>query len=132
MVADKSQTLAEPSLEAVHTTTTSYFRQMGKRITQMRRARGMSQAELARVVGLSQQSIFSIELGERRLRLDLVPALTRTFRVTSDELLGLAPMPPLKECSIPDRQLRHLETLKQLSEGDQRFILKLAEEMASR
>lgn len=92
----------------------------------------MSQAELARVVGVSQQSIFSIEVGERRLRLDLVPALTRTFGVTSDELLGLKPLPPLKESPTPERLLRHLEVLKTLSEGDQRFILKLVETMALR
>lgn len=41
-------------------------------------------------------------------------------------------MPPLKENPIPERLLRHLEILRQLNEGDQRFVLKLAETMLAR
>jgi transcriptional regulator with XRE-family HTH domain len=90
----------------------------------------MTQIELARILGMSQQSVLSMEQGDRRVRIDLIPVLARAFGVTADGLLGLKPMPPLKESPIPERLLRHLEVLKTLSEGDQRFILKLAETMA--
>lgn len=97
MDADKPDSVSEPGLEAIHTTTVSYFRAMGKRILALRRSREMSQGELAHMLGLSQQSVFTIENGERRLRLDLLPVLARAFGVTADELLGLKPLPPLKE-----------------------------------
>ena len=132
MDASKPDAGAEPDLETIHEATQGYFRLMGKRINQMRRERQMSQVELGRILGLSQQTVFNIEIGERRLRLDLLPVLARAFGVTADELLGLKPMPPLKESPIPERLLRHLEILKTLSEGDQRVILKLAETMALR
>lgn len=132
MDASKPDSVSEPSLESIHQTTTGYFRAMGKRIVALRRSREMTQVELARILGMSQQSVLSMELGDRRVRIDLIPVLARTFGVTADELLGLKPMPPLKENPIPERFLRHLEILRQLSEGDQRFILKLAETMLAR
>jgi transcriptional regulator with XRE-family HTH domain len=121
-----------PDLEAIHEQTQGYFRAMGKRIHQMRRERRMSQKGMGRILGLSQQTVFNIEIGERRLRLDLIAVLARAFGVSADELLGIKPMPPLKTNPIAERLLRHLDTLQTLNEGDQRFILKLAEEMASR
>lgn len=132
MDASKPDAGAEPGLETIPEGTQGYFRLIGKRITQLRRSRKMSQAELARLLGIAQQTMFAIECGDRRVRIDLLPVLVRTFNVTSDELLGLKPMPPLKESPIPERLLRHLDTLQTLSEGDQRFILKLAEAMALR
>lgn len=132
MEKNKPDNGSEPSLEAIHTTTINFHRAMGKRIVAFRRSREMTQTELARILGISQQSVFSLELGDRRVRIDLIPALARTFGVTADELLALKPMPPLKESPLPERLLRHLEVLRQLSEGDQRFILKLAETMTLR
>lgn len=132
MDENKTDNGSEPGLETIHTTSINYFRAMGKRFVALRRSRAMTQAEVARILGMSQQSVVSIEAGDRRVRIDLIPVLARTFGVTADELLGLKPLPPLKESPLPERLLRHLETLRQLSEGDQRFILKLAEEMASR
>lgn len=132
MGASKPDVGAEPDLEAIHQTTTGYFRAMGKRILALRRSREMTQIELARILGMSQQSVLAMEQGDRRVRIDLIAVLARTFGVTADELLGLKPMPPLKESPIPERLLRHLEILKTLSEGDQRVILKLAETMALR
>jgi transcriptional regulator with XRE-family HTH domain len=132
MDASKPEGVPEPSLDAIHATTTGYFRAMGKRITHLRRSRKMSQAELARLLGIAQQTVFAIECGDRRVRIDLLPVLARTFNVTADELLALKPLPPLQESPMPERLLQHLETLRQLSDGDQRFVLKLAEEMAAR
>jgi transcriptional regulator with XRE-family HTH domain len=118
-----------PDLEAIHEQTQDYFRAMGRRITQMRRARRMSQKEMGRILGLSQQTVFNIEIGERRLRMDLVAVLARAFGVSADELLGIKPMPPLQASLVEDRLLRHLDTLNAMTEGDRRFVLKLAEMM---
>lgn len=123
---------AEPSLENLSATHRGYSKALGRRIARLRQERQLTQAELARIIGMSQQAVYALEFGARKLRIDLVPVLAETFGVTADELLGLKPLPPPKTTAIPERYLRHLETLRQLSEGDQRFVFKLAESMALR
>lgn len=122
----------EPTLEQVSSLNRAYFRAMGRRITELRHRHEMTQAELARRLGVAQQTVFGIECGERRVRIDLLPPLTAHFRVTADELLGLKPLPPPPELHIGPRMQRHIDTLKGLSDADQAFILKLAESMAER
>lgn len=90
----------------------------------------MTQAELARVLGTSQQSVYSIECGSRRVRIDLLPVLARTFNVTADELLGLKPLSPPTADPIPAKQLRHLRALEQLSGDDQNFVIRMTEVLA--
>lgn len=122
----------EPSLEQIDALNRAYFRGMGRRIAQLRRRHEMTQADLARLLGVTQQTIYSIECAERRVRIDWLPVLTATFRITADELLGLKPLPPPPETRIGPRMQRHIDTLKGLSDADQGFILRLAETMAER
>ena len=45
----------------------AYFRALGKHITELRKEIGMTQAELARALKVSQQTVFAYELGDRRV-----------------------------------------------------------------
>lgn len=121
-----------PDLEAIREQRKDFDRAMGRRITQMRRERRMSQAELGRALGITQQTIFNIEIGECRLRLDRIAVLARALGVSADELLGIRPMAPLQASPVAERLLRHLDTLNAMTEGDRRFVLKLAEMMTLR
>ena len=60
----------------------AYFRALGKRITQLRKEQGMTQAELARALGVSQQSVFAYELGDRRVSLLTLNKLARLFEIS--------------------------------------------------
>lgn len=42
----------------------AYFRALGAHVTAMRKASGMTQAELARAIGVSQQAVFAYELAK--------------------------------------------------------------------
>lgn len=121
-----------PDLEAIREQRKDFSRAMGRRITQLRRERRMSQAELGRVLGLTQQTIFNIEIGECRLRLDRIAVLARALGVSADELLGIRPTAPLQASPVAERLLLHLDTLNAMTEGDRRFFLKLAEMMTLR
>ena len=108
----------------------AYFRAVGKRITELRRERQFTQAELARLLGVSQQTVFSVELGDRRLRLDLVPTLTRTFGVSADVLLGISPPPALRRHRLSPRLMRHVEGIRRLKAADQRLVVRLTETLS--
>jgi DNA-binding XRE family transcriptional regulator len=122
----------EPTLEQVSSLNRTYFRAMGRRITELRHRHQMTQAELARLLGVTQQTVYAIECAERRVRIDWLPVLTATFCITADELLGLKPLPQPPETHIGPRLQRHIDTLRGLSDADQGFIMKLADSMAGR
>lgn len=57
-------------------------------IKSLRKARGLTQSELAERLNLSQSTIASWENGTRRPDLDFLPILARFFGVSVDTLLG--------------------------------------------
>jgi len=77
--------------------------QLGARIARYRKERGLSQAELAERMGVSQNLISAYEVGKVRIGADTIVALARTFKVSADELLGLKP--PTHDDAIPSRRL---------------------------
>lgn len=122
----------EPSLEAINQSERAYFRSLGKRIAQLRRQHDMTQADLAQLLVLSQQTVYAYEAGSRRVQLDMIPNLTKIFDVSCDELLGIKPLrEPATEC-IPGKLMRHLGNMKRLSPADQGFIIRIAETMLAR
>src|SRR5262245_4127556 len=61
----------------------TYFEALGMRVTQLRKSRGMTQAEMGRALGVSQQAVFEYEVGERRISVLGLQWLARVFRVRS-------------------------------------------------
>ena len=105
-------------------------KKMGQRLAQLRKARGMSQSELAERVGSSQVGISNYELGLRRLPATLVPLLAKALDATTDELLGItAPTAP----DGPNRSIwRKLRLVEQFPEKDRRMVLQLIETLAEK
>lgn len=46
---------------------------------QLRKSRGMTQAELARALGVSQQAVFAYEIGDGRISVLVLERLARLF-----------------------------------------------------
>lgn len=102
-----------------------YFAALGKRICLLRKARQMTQAELARAIGVSQQCVFSWELGDRRVSVLALVRLAETFGTTLEELVALdKPLRSSKRRASP-RAVRNAERLQALSTTQQRFVLRI-------
>jgi transcriptional regulator with XRE-family HTH domain len=71
----------------------AYFRALGKHITVLREGIGMTQAELARTLGVSQQTVFAYELGDRRVSVLMLDKLANIFDVQVTALMGLRQVP---------------------------------------
>lgn len=66
---------------------------MGQRIRQVRKARGLSQDQLAEQVGISTVHVSHIENANTKLSLPVFVRLTEVLQVPADELLqGAAPV----------------------------------------
>lgn len=103
----------------------AYFRALGKHITTLRKKFDMTQAELARALGVSQQTVFAWELGDRRVSVLMLLKLAQIFQTPAEQLMDLSKEPcPVKRLLSP-AGVRHAERFQQLSRTDQRFIKKL-------
>ncbi|WP_129775575.1 helix-turn-helix domain-containing protein [Peristeroidobacter soli] len=116
---------ASPKSPQIKRESRAYFAALGKRVTQLRKSRGMTQAELARALGVSQQAVFAYEIGERRISVLILERLAKLFRLNIDQFLGFAPEPPVRNRRLSPKAMRHAERLQALSKTQQRFVVRI-------
>ena len=102
----------------------AYFRALGKHITELRKQSGMTQAELARALQVSQQTVFAYELGDRRVSVLALIKLSRIFDTSVEELSGLK-MPIRSKRRLSPAGIRHAERYQTLSKTRQRFVARI-------
>ena len=98
----------------------------GERLAEIRQSRGLTQADLAEKVGVSQRVIAYYEHAEAQPPGALLVDLAKTLQVSADHLLGLK-LP--KETKNPKRArlMKRLERLEKLPPTDLRFVLKMVD-----
>lgn len=62
--------------------------EIGKRLAAIRKERGVTQVELAEVLGIAQANMSDYERGRLRLHGELILMITNYLNVSADELLG--------------------------------------------
>lgn len=67
--------------------------EIGHRIAELRKARGIRQVELAEQLGVSQGNVSDYETGKTKIACDQIIELTKILEISADELLGLEPSP---------------------------------------
>lgn len=102
-----------------------YFAALGAHVAQLRKARGMTQAELARAIGVSQQAVFSYEWGDRRISVLILLRIARLFGVPVDELIGLDNPAHVRKRRLSPRAERHAQRLQALPKTQQRFVVRI-------
>lgn len=103
----------------------AYFRALGAHISRLRKDRGLTQAELARAIGVSQQAVFAYELGERRVSVLLLTKIARVFAISIEELVGMARPVRVPKARVSARAMLHAERLQALSRPEQRFVVRI-------
>lgn len=99
----------------------SFFRALGQHITHLRKEAGMTQAELSRHLGVSQQTVFAYELGDRRVSVLMLVKLARIFDTSVEQLSGLK-LPIRAKRHLSPASVRHAERYQQLRKTQQRFV----------
>jgi transcriptional regulator with XRE-family HTH domain len=100
-----------------------FFKELGARLVELRKAQGLTQAQLAQLLGISQQQVASCENGQRRVSIDLLPEWARLLGVTMEELLGVEPQ-PARRGPTPKLQ-QQLERINRLPRNQQRFVMQM-------
>lgn len=95
---------------------------LGERIRGLRTDRGITQADLAKQLSVSQPELSLYEHNRRRPQAATLVQMARLFGVTADELLGISKSKPNR----PPAQRRFLKRLRQidtLSDREQKALL---------
>jgi len=98
----------------------------GERLAQTRQSRGLTQAELARTVGVSRRVIAYYEQEDAQPPGAMLVDLAKALRVTTDELLGLK-TPKAKTSPRTARLIKRLQKIAQLPPTDQRVVFKMVD-----
>lgn len=102
----------------------------GARLTDLRKAAGYTQVELAQALGTTQRMIAYYESRAEKAPAALLPQLTQTLGVSADELLGIK---PIKKGKKPDTQLhRRLLRIEKLDPKAKRQISQLLDTFIER
>ncbi|MEW6183812.1 MAG: helix-turn-helix transcriptional regulator [Bacillota bacterium] len=76
-----------------------YAQNMGSRIRESRKRRGITQKELAEMLHVSKSLVSDIERGQRRLCAELLNDIANLLGVSADYLLGRTDTePPTQSC----------------------------------
>lgn len=103
----------------------AFYAQLGQRIAERRRALAITQAQLAEVLGIAQQTMAHYEGGVARIAVESLRTVAQTLSVSVEELVGDAdPKRATKRGPAPRIQ-RQLEQLQQLPKIKQQAILQV-------
>jgi len=103
----------------------------GARLAELRKAAGFTQQELADEVGVSRRMVAYYEVQSDHPPAHLLPAIARALHLSTDELLGLAPVKraPREKDS---RLRRRLQQLEKLDAAEKRQILQVIDAFIER
>jgi len=97
-----------------------FFRDLGLRLAQFRKAQGLTQIQLAKLLKVSQQQMASYEVGRRRIPISMLPTLAKILGASFENLLGIT-NDVTKRGPTPLLQ-KQLEQLSQLPRTKQRVV----------
>jgi transcriptional regulator with XRE-family HTH domain len=84
---------------------------LNENIRQLRLARNLSQVDLAKVLGVTKQSISNWENNNIQPSIDMLIRLAQFFSVSTDYLLGLDRQKYIEISELTDCQLAHIAAI---------------------
>lgn len=104
--------------------------EFGARLTDLRKAAGYTQVELAQALGTTQRMITYYETRAEKAPAALLPSLADVLGVSTDTLLVVA---PAKRTKKPDTRLqRRLQQIEKMQAKDRRQVLQLLDAFIER
>lgn len=104
-----------------------FFVAMGERIASLRKARNMTQTQLAEALGVTQQTVQAYEAGSRRIPVSALPVVARTLSVSLMVLFGEEQQAARgKRGPVPQWQ-QQIEAVSQLPRSQQQLVARMIE-----
>jgi len=84
---------------------------LGEQIKNLRMSRGLNQVEMAKVFGVTKQSVSNWENGNIMPSIDMLVKIACYFSVSTDYLLGLSEKHALNTDGLSELQVAHIQAL---------------------
>ena len=84
---------------------------LGKQIKNLRISRGLNQVEMAKIFGVTKQSVSNWENENITPSIDMLIKIASFFRVSTDYLLGLSEKHALNTDGLSELQIAHIHSL---------------------
>jgi transcriptional regulator with XRE-family HTH domain len=110
---------------AVNSKDEAFFKALGERIAQARKVQGMTQTQLAELLGIAQQTMAHYEVGRLRLPTSMLPLLAQGLNVSVGELLGQPTARGTGKRGPASRLELQVERIAQLPMAKQRFVMEM-------
>lgn len=101
----------------------AFFARLGARIAQLRKDQGITQAQLAATLGVSQQTITAYEVGRRRIQVSALPVIAQALGASVEALVADVPK-PARRGPVPKLQ-QQLEQVSRLPKAQQKFVMQM-------
>jgi len=101
-----------------------FFNQLGSKIAVLRKEQGITQVQLAEVLGISQQYMQAFEAGRRKVTSSMLPTLAEVLAVSVEELIGVATANNKKRGPAP-KLLQQVEQISHLPKAKQKFVMEM-------
>ena len=96
---------------------------IGKRLSLLRKARSLTQCELAKIIGISQSALTDYERDKLRLHDSLIIKISQVLKISTDELLGIKNNYDIE--AMPSlRLVRRMKEIEKLPLAQQKALLK--------
>jgi transcriptional regulator with XRE-family HTH domain len=110
---------------AISASERAFFEHLGARIAELRKQQNITQVEMAKALGVSQQTINSYEVGRRRVPVSALSTLARTLGVSLEELLGEESAAAAKKRGPAPKLQQQMERIQHLPRAQQRFVMQV-------
>lgn len=104
-----------------------FYETLGQRIAQFRKAQGLTQTQLAEILGISQQTVAHYEVGRLRVAVAMLPALTQALEVSCEDLLNEQPGRTRSKRGPTSTLQRQIEQVGHLPRAKQKFVMEMLE-----
>ena len=113
----------------ISTAERDFFIELGARLAALRKARNITQVQLAEKLGISQQTLQSYESGRRRVPVSAMPAVAQHLSVSLDKLFdapgkAVAKRAPIKRGPTPKWQ-QQIEKIATLPRSKQQVVMQM-------
>lgn len=110
---------------AMHSKDEQFFKELGARLAQARKARGLTQVQLAEQLGIAQQTLAHYEGGRLRLPASLLSASAQALGLPVEDLLNQPAARASAKRGPASRLQQQVERIGQLPMAKQRFVMEM-------
>ena len=105
---------------------------IGMQLAQLRKEKGITQGEMAKLLNVSQPMVSDYERGELRLHGELILQITDILKVSANDILGVKETKETSDAPQNRRLARRLQAIDTLPKRDQDALMRTIDAFLSK